>query len=72
MRKTFLFIGVILALVCANAHAENHELSTNNVMSMVTDKVQEDGPYYIGVTSNPTIGGTTTGAGDMKVVKPAL
>ncbi len=64
MRKTFLFIGMILALVCANAHAENHELSTNNVMSMVTDKVQEDGPYYIGVTSNPTIGGTTTGAGD--------
>ena len=64
MRKTLLFLGMILALVCANAHAENHELSTNNVMSMVTDMVQEDGPYYIGVTSNPTIGGTTTGAGD--------
>ena len=65
MRKTLLFIGTILALVCANAHAENHELSTNcEVRSTVADKMQDDGPYYIGVTSNPTIGGTTTGSGD--------
>ena len=65
MRKTLLFLGLILALVCVNAHAENHELSTNcNVTSMASDRAQDDGPYTIGVTSNPTIGGTTTGAGD--------
>lgn len=54
MRKTLLFLGMILALVCANAHAENQPV--NNELN--------DGVYHIGVTSNPTIGGTTYGAGD--------
>ena len=54
MRKTLLFLGMILGLVCANAHAEN--LPVNNDLN--------DGVYHIGVTENPTIGGTTSGAGD--------
>ena len=54
MRKTLLFLGMILGLVCANAHAEN--LPVNNELN--------DGVYHIGVTPNPTIGGVTTGAGD--------
>ena len=54
MRKTFLFLGMILALVCANAHAENQPVNNES----------NDGVYHIGVTSQPTIGGTTNGAGD--------
>ena len=54
MRKTLLFLGMILALFFANAHAENQP---------VTNELNE-GVYHIGVTSNPTIGGVTTGAGD--------
>ena len=54
MRKTLLFLGMILALVCANAHAENQPI--NNELN--------DGVYHIGVTTNPTIGGLANGAGD--------
>ena len=54
MRKTILFLGMILALICANVHAENQPV--NNGLN--------DGLYHIGVTENPTIGGTTSGAGD--------
>ena len=54
MRKILLFLGMTLALVCANAHAEN----------LPVNKGLNDEVYHIGVTPNPTIGGSVNGAGD--------
>jgi uncharacterized repeat protein (TIGR02543 family) len=58
---------VFLAFVCANAHpntvACNNETGDELIMSGVASNAAPEVTYYIGVSSNPTIGGTTTGAG---------
>lgn len=69
MKKRFLFLG-LLAFFFANAHASNlmfnpeTESADSMVVNPVSDTVPDAIPYYIGVSSNPTNGGTTTGAGE--------
>ena len=55
MKKVFLF-SALLAFLFANAQASN--VMFTHVSDSLTDAI----PYYIGVSSNPTVGGTTTGA----------
>ena len=68
--KKWILLGALMAFLGFNAHA-NTVLSNpkaadakNNAASFVSDTVPDAIPYYIGVSSNPTVGGTTTGAGD--------
>lgn len=62
MKKLFLLVALTFLFV--NANAENRIVSDNaNPMETLTDTVPDAIPYYIGVTSNPTNGGRTTGAG---------
>ena len=67
--KPWILLGVFLAFVCANAHANtvacnNNESGDELIVSGVASNAAPEVTYYIGVSSNPTIGGTTTGAGD--------
>ena len=66
--KKWILLGVFLAFVCANAHpntvACNNETGDELIMSGVASNAAPEVTYYIGVSSNPTIGGTTTGAGN--------
>ena len=68
--KRRLFIGVLIALLGINAYAANTMFNPNAidasclVANIDPDTVPDAIPYYIGVSSNPTVGGTTTGAGD--------
>ena len=69
MKKLFLFWALV-AFFFANAQASNvkfnHDTGTTEdlVASPVSDSLTDAIPYYIGVSSNPTVGGTTAGAGD--------
>lgn len=58
MKKVLLLFSALLAFLFANAQASN--VMFTHVSDSLTDAI----PYYIGVSSNPTVGGTTTGAGD--------
>ena len=67
--KKWILLGVILAFVCANARpntvaCSNNETGDELIANGVASNAAPDVTYYIGVSSNPTIGGTTTGAGD--------
>lgn len=62
MRKLFLL--TVLAFSMVNAFAENRIASVSaNQFENLTDTLTDAIPYYIGVSSNPTVGGSTTGAG---------
>ncbi len=59
MKKLFLPTLVLLLFAFTTVNAENVAF-----VSHVADSLTEVDPYYIGVSSNPVLGGTTTGAGN--------
>lgn len=62
MKKMLLLL--VMALLFVNAKAQNEPIiSDANPIVGITDTLTDNIPYYIGVSSNPTLGGTTTGAG---------